>query len=669
MPAFVLGMSQSQITLSIPERKLPSREMSQARILLVDDDPRVRRVISTMLSRHSGWEICGEAGDGQQSVELARTTNPDLILMDVSMPVMNGLDATRILRREIPRVDVILVSQNDPKVISHQAAEVGARAYCSKSDLARNLVPIIERTLEGRHRKRTDTAFQVFARGPNDQASNLLAAIVDSSDNVIISKNLDGIITSWNTTAQRVFGYSAKEAIGAHITLIIPKDRLPEEDGIISRVKRGERIEHFDTVRQRKDGTLIDISLTISPVRDSSGRIVGASKVAREITDRKRAERSTALLAAIVDSSDDAIVSKTLDGIITSWNKSAQQMFGYLPEEAVGKHITLIIPRDRWDEEAGIIDRLRRGERVDHFQTIRRRKDGSLVDVSLTISPVKDSSGNIVGASKVARDISAAVRAAEALRGSEEELRRLSQSLDHQVRSRTGELQELSWQLMRTRDEERRYVARELHDSAGQSLAVLAIEVDQLLQKASTSPELAADIERIRETVRQLHSDIRTTSYLLHPPLLDESGLQAAISWYAGGLTERTALPIDVEISENLGRLPRELELVLFRFVQEALTNIHRHASATKAWIAMSRSQSHVMAEVRDNGSGMSPERLRQVSSGGSGLGIRGMRERIRQFQGSMEIHSDSSGTKVSIEIPIPIDQDPAHSQNLQAAL
>jgi PAS domain S-box-containing protein len=662
-------MSQSQITLSIPERKLPSREMSQARILLVDDDPRVRRVISTMLSRHSGWEICGEAGDGQQSVELARTTNPDLILMDVSMPVMNGLDATRILRREIPRVDVILVSQNDPKVISHQAAEVGARAYCSKSDLARNLVPIIERTLEGRHRKRTDTAFQVFARGPNDQASNLLAAIVDSSDNVIISKNLDGIITSWNTTAQRVFGYSAKEAIGAHITLIIPKDRLPEEDGIISRVKRGERIEHFDTVRQRKDGTLIDISLTISPVRDSSGRIVGASKVAREITDRKRAERSTALLAAIVDSSDDAIVSKTLDGIITSWNKSAQQMFGYLPEEAVGKHITLIIPRDRWDEEAGIIDRLRRGERVDHFQTIRRRKDGSLVDVSLTISPVKDSSGNIVGASKVARDISAAVRAAEALRGSEEELRRLSQSLDHQVRSRTGELQELSWQLMRTRDEERRYVARELHDSAGQSLAVLAIEVDQLLQKASTSPELAADIERIRETVRQLHSDIRTTSYLLHPPLLDESGLQAAISWYAGGLTERTALPIDVEISENLGRLPRELELVLFRFVQEALTNIHRHASATKAWIAMSRSQSHVMAEVRDNGSGMSPERLRQVTSGGSGLGIRGMRERIRQFQGSMEIHSDSSGTKVSIEIPIPIDQDPAHSQNLQAAL
>jgi len=643
--------------------------MSQARILLVDDDARVRRVISTMLSRHSGWEICGEAGDGQQSVELARATNPDVVLMDVSMPGMNGLDATRILRRERPRVDVILVSQNDPKIISHQAAEVGARAFCSKSDLARNLVPIIERTLEDRHSKRTDTAFQVFERGPNAQASNLLAAIVDSSDDIIISKNLDGIITSWNNTARRVFGYSAKEAIGAHITLIIPKDRLPEEDTIISRVRRGERIEHFDTVRQRKDGTLIDISLTISPVRDSSGRIVGASKVAREITDRKRAERSTALLAAIVDSSDDAIVSKTLDGIITSWNKSAERIFGYLPEEAVGKHITLIIPRDRWNEESRIIARICRGDRVDHFQTLRRRKDGSLVDVSLTISPVKDSAGNIIGASKVARDITAQVRAAEALRSREEEFRRLSQSLDHQVRSRTRELQELSWQLMRLRDEERRHVARELHDCAGQSLAVLAIEVDQLLQRASTSPELAADIEQIRETVRQLHSDIRTTSYLLHPPLLDESGLQAAISWYAGGITERTALHIDVEISDDLGRLPRDLELVFFRFIQEALTNIHRHASATKASIIMSRSQAHVTAEVRDNGSGMSAERLRQVSSGGSGLGIRGMRERIRQFQGSMEIQSDSNGTKVSVEIPSPLDQDPSQPQNLQAAL
>ena len=221
---------------------------------------------------------------------------------------------------------------------------------------------------------------------------------------------------------------------------------------------------------------------------------------------------------------------------------------------------------------------------------------------------------------------------------------------------------------MRARDEERRHIARELHDSAGQSLAVLGIEVDQLLQKTSSSPELAADIERIRETVRVLHTEIRTTSYLLHPPLLDESGLQAAISWYAGGLAERASLPIDIEISDDLGRLPRDLELAIFRFIQEALTNIHRHASATKAWIVLSRSPSSVTAEVRDNGSGMSPERLSQVRSGGSGVGIRGMRERIRQFQGSMEIHSDSTGTQVSVQIPILEDHAPADRRDLQAA-
>jgi PAS domain S-box-containing protein len=634
------------------------------KILLVDDDARVRNVISRMLSRHPDWEICGEAADGQESIQQAHATHPDVVLMDASMPGMNGLDATRILRREIPQADVILVSQNDPKIVAYQAAEVGARAYCSKSDLARNLLPIIERTLEDRHNHRGDISSDRFERRHGEQASSLLAAIVDSTDDIIISITTDGIITSWNKAAERLFGYSAKEAIGSHVTLIVPKDRHAEEDEILTRVLRGESVEHFDTVRQRKNGSLIDISLTVSPVKDPYGRVVGASKVAREITERKRAERSTALLAAIVGSSDDAIVSKTLDGIITTWNHSAERIFGYSAPEAIGKHITLIIPRDRWDEEANIIERLRSGERVDHFRTVRRRKDGSLFDVSLTISPVKDSQGNIIGASKVARDITDEVRAGEALRVSENEYRRLSQSLDSQVRSRTGELQELSWQLMRARDEERRYVARELHDSAGQSLAVLAMEVDQLLQKASNSPELAADIEQIRETVRLLHSEIRTTSYLLHPPLLDESGVQAAISWYAAGLTERTGLPIDLEIPDNLGRLPRDLELVLFRFIQEAVTNIHRHSGAKEAWISISRSEGQVTAEVRDNGTGMSPDRLTQIRSGGSGVGIRGMRERIRQFQGSMQIDSDTTGTKIAVAIPIPEDQNAKSSRD-----
>lgn len=247
-----------------------------------------------------------------------------------------------------------------------------------------------------------------------EESQARLAAIVESSHDAIVSKTLDGIIRTWNTAAERLFGYTAKEAGGQPITLIIPSDRLDEEKEILARLSRGERIEHFETVRRTKDGRSIDISLSISPIRDAEGRIIGASKIARDISDRRRAEEDRARLAAIVESSEDAIVGKTLDGIIRSWNAAAERLFGYTAEEAVGQPITLIIPRDRLDEERMILSRLSRGERVEHFETIRRAKDGRLIDLSLTISPIRDAQGRVIGASKIARDVTERKRAEEA---------------------------------------------------------------------------------------------------------------------------------------------------------------------------------------------------------------------------------------------------------------
>ena len=232
-----------------------------------------------------------------------------------------------------------------------------------------------------------------------------LAAIVESTDTTILSKTLQGIITSWNPAAEQTFGYTEQEAIGKHISLLIPEDRLAEEDAIISSISRGVRVDHFETKRKTKDGRLIDISLTISPIRDKNGLIIGASKIARDITEQRLAQEKQAMLAAIVDSTDDTILSKTLKGIITSWNPAAERMFGYSEKEAVGKHISILIPEDRLQEEDYIIGNISKGIRVEHFETVRKTKDGRLIDIALTISPIRNKNGEIIGASKIARNI------------------------------------------------------------------------------------------------------------------------------------------------------------------------------------------------------------------------------------------------------------------------
>jgi PAS domain S-box-containing protein len=244
-----------------------------------------------------------------------------------------------------------------------------------------------------------------------EEKQAMLASIVSSSDDGIISKTLKGIITSWNQAATNIFGYTEEEAIGQHISIIIPPESLEEEELIIDSIRRGEKIDHFETIRISKDGTEKNVSLTVSPVRNKKGQIIGASKIVRDISDQVIDEVRLARLASIVTSSDDAIISKTLDGIITSWNRAATRMFGYSESEVIGKHITIIIPPDRLDEEANIIDNIRRGQKIDHFETIRVAKDGSQKHISLTVSPLRNSKGRIIGASKIARDISVRVEA------------------------------------------------------------------------------------------------------------------------------------------------------------------------------------------------------------------------------------------------------------------
>ncbi len=382
---------------------------------------------------------------------------------------------------------------------------------------------------------------------------------------------------------------------------------------------------------------------------------------------RLKADKAIGLLAAIVDSSDDAIISKTLDGVIMSWNASAERLFGYTAREAIGRHISFIIPSNRKNEETIILERLRRGERIDHFDTVRVHKDGSTLDISLTISPVKDAAGKIVGASKIARDVSERKQIERALHESEARYRLLADALDAQVQFRTQELQrrnaevlrqserlrDLSGRLLRMQDEERRHIARELHDSAGQTLAALGMNLAQLAEDAKQNPaQLAKDVKDAQDLVQHLTQEIRTTSYLLHPPMLDESGLSYALRWYVQGLAERSELNIDLEIPDNFGRLSPEMEVVIFRLVQEGLTNIHRHSGSKTALIRVNREEDKIRVEVQDHGRGMSQERFAEVQSQATGVGIRGMRERVRQVHGELTIESHALGTRIFATFP-----------------
>src|SRR5205823_5203226 len=353
--------------------------MVPVRILIADDHEIVRRGVRSLLKSRSDWSVCGEAVDGVDAVRKAKELKPDVIVLDISMPQLNGLDAARQIRKEVPQSEILILSQHGAAEMERTALSAGARAYVSKTDVSRDLLAAVEALSQHRApRTLREPAFAAAAPGPEQlptaptvvktdslvaDARERLATIVDSSSDAIISKKLDGIVHSWNASAERIFGYTAQEMIGQPITTIIPPELHEEEAMILNRLRSGQRIDQFETVRVAKSGKRITVSLTISPVRDSAGIIVGASKIARDITEHKRVqellraahdelearvqerttelERRTAQVSAqaeLLDLANDAILVRSLDDRITYWNRGSARLYGWTKEEVLGKH-------------------------------------------------------------------------------------------------------------------------------------------------------------------------------------------------------------------------------------------------------------------------------------------------------------------------------------------
>lgn len=788
--------------------------MSSLRILIVDDHRAVLDGVRSLLSSRADWLVCGEARDGVEAVEKARDQHPDVVLMDISMPRMDGLQATKIIRRDLPDSKVVIVSQNDPEIVARQANEVDASGFVAKNEISKQLLPTVDRVIaqgNGAKNKKMQDKLSSSDRAEverkearqKDAELSKQAKLLDLSFNAVILRDQEDRITYWNRGAEELYGWTQDEALG-QVTHTLFRTEFPEPLPSITTYLHRDQRWQGELIQTRKDGTSLTVLSRWALTRNSETDRYMVMEANIDITQAKEAARANNLLAAIVDSSDDAIVSKNLDGMITSWNKSAERMFGYSAREAVGQHITLIIPSNRLDEETKIIGQLKRGERVDHFETVRVRKDGTLLDLSLSISPVRDGTGRIVGASKVARDITERKRAERALRESEERfraivettpecvklvasdgtllhmnppglaivgvdsqekvvgknvynliaahdrdrfrafnesicrgekgslefdlvdlhgkvhrmeshaaplrladgnivqlaitgditervevqkrlqrseerLRTLADELEKQVESRTQELElrnaevlqqseqlrELSNRLLQTQDDERRNIARELHDSAGQIIAALAMNLASMTQHSRKNPVLGKVLDDSQTLLQQLNKEIRTTSYLLHPPLLDENGLPEAVRWYLQGLMERSGLTVDPQIDNDFGRLPDEMELAMFRIVQECLTNIHRHSGSKTATVRLSRTGSMVTLEIEDQGKGIPAEKLDRIRAARSGVGITGMRERVRHYNGTLRIDSGHSGTKISVTLPVA-NSGAAEAENSQ---
>jgi PAS domain S-box-containing protein len=246
--------------------------------------------------------------------------------------------------------------------------------------------------------------------------SQRMAAMVENSNDAIISTSPEGIVTSWNPAAEWLYGCSSEEIIGKSVSLFVPGDRTGELKDILAAIKAGRHVRHLETMRVRKDGTTFPVSLTVSPIRDPAGAVVGAVTIARDVTEQREALAVAQRSAAIIEYSADSILSKTLDGIITSWNPASTRLYGYSGEEIIGKPTTVLSPREQMAESRAILARIRAGGHVENFETLRVRKDGRVFPASITVSPIRDAEGTVIGASTIAHDLTAQKEASELAR-------------------------------------------------------------------------------------------------------------------------------------------------------------------------------------------------------------------------------------------------------------
>ncbi|MDR4478965.1 MAG: PAS domain S-box protein [Nitrospira sp.] len=482
-----------------------------------------------------------------------------------------------------------------------------------------------------------------------------LAAIVNSSDDAIISKDLDGVITSWNRGAQRLFGYTAQEMIGQPVYRLIPKDRFDEEPRILERLRLGQRIDHYETVRQRKNGTMVDISLSVSPIKDRTGRIVGASKIAREISERKQAERE---LSNLVQALPVAVYMTDVEGRITRYNQAAVDLWGCRPTLGTTRWCgswRLYWPDGRPMplDACPLAQSLRLNRPIRGLETILERPDGTRIPVAAHPTPLCNASGEVVGGVDMLMDLTERKHAERSLQNSTAELER-------RIIERTGELmlsqerlRALASELTLTEQRERRRLAVELHDYLAQLVVASRLRLSQAIPRVQ-DPTASATLSNVDAMLDQALTYTRSLVAELSPHILYQFGLSKSLVWL-GEQMKQHSLSVTVDRGLTSFALPDDQAILLFQSVRELLFNVVKHAHTDRATITVAvEEERELCIWVEDEGCGFDVAELTNFGNAHEKFGLLSIRERMETLGGSCELSSaPGAGTVAILRLPL----------------
>jgi PAS domain S-box-containing protein len=468
-----------------------------------------------------------------------------------------------------------------------------------------------------------------------------LATIVESSDDAIVGTDVDGIVIDWNKGAEDLFGYSASEVFGRPISFLMPADRVIDFAEIVRRLQHGLAVKHHEMLWQKKEGTHFEVSLTVSPIIDSESRMIGASAIARDITDRKRAEEalrdSEEKLRLLLDSTAEAIYGIDLQGRCTFCNRACLRALRYEhSEELFHKNMHDLIHHTRADgtafpvEECQIFAALRTGEGVRVEDQVLWRRDGTSFPAEYWAYPQRKGQ-DVVGAVITFIDITERKLAEEAMAS-------------------------VSRKLIEAQEQERTRIARELHDDIVQRLALVAVSLENLhVDSPDLSVKVRSQMHELWKQTEELASDVQSLSHELHSSKLEYLGLAVAMRSFCEEFGLQQNAEIDFETRDLPTPLSPDISLCLFRVLQEALHNSAKHSGARHFQVTLWGTPDDVHLTVGDSGKGFDSEGAKEKSRG---LGLISMEERLTLMGGTLRIESSERGTTIHAFVPLRLESD-----------